>query len=299
MPQRSAPTHSTFFLLLMILAMVAWGGSWVTAKWASSYPPQFTALWRFFVSALSFLPILWWRKESLALPRQAWLWVGLSAGSLTIYNLLFLGAMQHGPGGYGGVLVPTLNPQFSFLLAALFLHQTVGAKALGGLALGLAGGVLQILGPQFQFEAFLRPENLFLVAAAFVYACLNHFSAVAQREISVFRYSFWTALLCSFFLLPFALNVAPGTPGPFDFGALKADFWINVAYLALAAGTFGTTLYFEATRRVGAARGSSFVFLVPASALVLAFLFLGEQPAWTSVVGGTLSISAVMMIQKR
>lgn len=294
MSQRPAPTHSAFFLVLMILAMVSWGGSWVTARWASGYPTEVTALWRFFLSALSFLPILWWRKESLALPRQAWLWVVLSAASLAIYNLLFLSAMQHGPGGYGGVLVPTLNPQFSFLLAVIFLHQAVGKRSLVGLALGLAGGVLQILGPQFEWAAFGRPENLLLVGAALAYAVLTQFSAVAQRQVSVFRYSFWTALLCTLFLAPFAWS-----HGPLAVEKLGADFWINTLYLALIAGTFGTTLYFEAARRVGAARGSAFAFLVPVSALVLAFLILGEQPAWTSVVGGALSVAAVMVIQSR
>jgi len=287
-------SHSLLFSTLMVLAMVAWGGSWVTAKWASGYPPEVTALWRFLISAVSILPILWWRKESLSLPRKTWWWVGLSAAALAGYNLLFLAAMQHGPGGYGGVLVPTMNPLFSFLLAWVFLRHSVGFRALGGLALGLFGGVVQIIGPGFQFDSFWRPENLLLVAAAFTYAALTQLSAVAQKEISVFRYSFWTSLLCALLLVPFAW-----ARQPFAVASLGGDFWINTLYLALIAGTFGTTLYFEAARRVGAARGSSFAFLVPVSALVLAFLFLGEQPSWTSVVGGGLSIAAVLLVQKR
>jgi drug/metabolite transporter (DMT)-like permease len=283
----------------MVLAMVSWGGSWVTAKWASGYPAEDTAVWRFFLSALSYLPILWWRKESLALPRKVWIWVGLAAVSLAVYNVLFLTAMQHGPGGYGGVLVPTMNPQFSFLIAVVFLGQKPGKRALAGLALGLAGGALQIVGPRFEMMAFLRPENVLLVGAALAYAILTQFSAVAQREISVFRFSFWTAVLVTLFLAPFAFTLPASLPGPLDFGRLGADFWVDTVYLALAAGTFGTTLYFEAARRVGGARASSFAFLVPATALVLAFLFLAEVPAWTSVVGGALSVAAVMVIQSR
>jgi len=293
-PKSSSSDYSFVFYFFMVLAMISWGGSWVTARWASAYAPEVTAFWRFLISAASFLPILWWRRESLRLPRKAWPWVGLSALALAGYNLLFLTAMQHGPGGYGGVLVTTLNPQFNFLLAVLFLGHPVKAKALAGLALGLLGGVIQVVGPHQQWDAFLRPENLLLVGAAFVYAALTHFSAVAQKNLSVFRYSFWTSLLCTLLLIPFAWE-----KGPFAFGSLGADFWIDALYLALAAGTFGTTLYFEAARRVGAARGSSFAFLVPASALILAFVFLGERPEWTSVVGGALSIAAVMVIHRR
>jgi drug/metabolite transporter (DMT)-like permease len=289
----SSPS-SFLFLLVMFLAMVSWGGSWVTAKWASAYPPEVTALWRFFLSALSYLPLLWWRKESLALPRSAWLWTVLAAAALAGYNLLFLGAMQHGPGGYGGVLVPTLNPLFAFLISGLFLSHRFDARALAGVALGIVGGVVQIIGPEFRFDAFLRPENVLLVAAALAYALLTQFSAPAQKTVSVFRFSFWTSLLCTVFLVPFSWN-----SGPLAFGSLHADFWVDVLYLALIAGTFGQTLYFEGARRIGAARGSSFAFLVPVSALVLAWIFLGEQPAWTSIVGGTLSVAAVLLVQSR
>jgi len=202
--------------------------------------------------------------------------------------------MQHGPGGYAGVLVPTLNPLFSFLIAAVFIGHRVNLRAIAGLVLGLTGGLIQIMGPGFRFDAFLAPGNLLLVGAALTYAILNHLGAVAQKHISVFRFTFWTSLLCAVFLLPFAWN-----HGPWDFRSLGTDFWIDTVYLALIAGTFGTTLYFEAARRVGAAWGSSFAFLVPATALLLAFIFLGEQPSWTSVVGGALSIGAVLLIQRR
>jgi drug/metabolite transporter (DMT)-like permease len=285
---------SIVFTLVMFLAMVSWGGSWVTAKWASVYPPEVTALWRFFFSAVSYLPLLWWRKESLALPRSAWLWTVLAAAALAGYNLLFLAAMQHGPGGYGGVLVPTLNPLFAFLISGLVLKQRFGGRALMGLVVGLIGGVVQIIGPGFRFDAFLRPENVLLVEAALAYALLTQFSAPAQKTVSVFRFSFWTSLLCTVFLIPFSWN-----SGPLDFGALHADFWVDVLYLALIAGTFGQTLYFEGARRVGAARGASFAFLVPVSALALAWVFLGEQPAWTSIVGGSLSVGAVLLVQSR
>ncbi len=285
---------SFLFTLCMLLAMVSWGGSWVTAKWASAYPPEVTALWRFLLSALSYLPLLWWRKEPLRLPRTAWLWTIAAAAALAGYNLLFLKAMQHGPGGYGGVLVPTLNPLFAFLISGLFLRHRFDARTLAGVAAGLLGGVVQIIGPEFQFAAFLRPENLLLVAAALAYALLTQFSAPAQKTVSVFRFSFWTSLLCTLFLVPFSWN-----SGPLAFDSLHADFWIDVLYLALVAGTFGQTLYFEGARRVGAARGSAFAFLVPVSALVLAWLILQEQPAWTSIVGGALSVGAVWLVQSQ
>lgn len=281
------------FFALMALAMISWGGSWTVAKWAAGYPAEVTAFWRFVINALSFLPVLLIRGESLSLPKGARRWTFLSAAALALYNVLFLSAMKYGPGGYGGVLVPTLNPLFSFLIAAVFIRHRLVGLTLAGLAFGLAGGVLQIIGPGFSLSAFARTENLILVAAAATYALLTHASAKAQRGVGVLRYGFWTSLLCAVMLLPVSWS-----RNPFDFAALGALFWIDAAYLGLAAGTFGTTLYFEATRRIGAARASSFAFLVPVSALVIAFIFLGERPAWTSLAGGAVSVAAVLLIHR-
>lgn len=286
--------HSSLFYFLIVLAMCSWGASWITAKWAAAYPPEVTAFWRFVFTALSFVPILLWRRESFLLPRAAWRWTLLSGVSLALYNLCFLGGLKSGGGGYGGVMVPTLSPQVNFLLAWAFLGLFVRRLQLVGLALGLVGGMIQILGPHFAWGSFLRPENLYFLGAAFTYAVLTHGGALAQKSVSVFQYSFWLFVLSALLIFPVSLH-----SGPFEFARFGADFWINVAYLTLGAGTFGTTVYFEAARRVGASSASSFAFLVPVTALAMAWLFLGEVPAWTSVAGGALSIVAVSLIQRR
>lgn len=273
--------------------MVAWGGSWITARWAHGHPADVTSLWRFLLSAASFLPILAWRRESLAVPRASWRWVGLSAVALAVYNLCFLGGLKTGHGGYGGVLVPSLNPLFANLLASVFLAHRVDRRTGLGLALGFSGGILQILGPGFDPGAFLRPENLYFLGAALSYALLTLWTAESQRHTSVFVHSFWVAVGCAALLLPVAWPRAP-----FDVSRLPVDFWVNAVYLALLAGTFGTTVYFAAAKRVGGARASSYSFLVPVSALALGWLFLGEVPTWTSIVGGALSIGAVLLVQR-
>lgn len=292
-PMNDKTGRNPLFFALMALAMISWGGSWTVAKFAAGYPAELTAFWRFVINGVSFLPVLLILREPLSLPKEARLWTFLSAAALAVYNILFLTAMKHGSGGYGGVLVPTLNPLFSFLFAALFTRHRIIGLTLIGLAFGLAGGVLQIVGPDFSLSAFTRPENIILVAAAATYALLTHGSAKAQKGVGVLRYGFWTSIMCAAMLLPFSW-----AQGPFDFGKLGSGFWLDASYLGLAAGTFGTTLYFEATRRIGAARASSFAFLVPVSALVIAFLFLGEIPAWTSIAGGAVSVAAVLLIHR-
>lgn len=294
MIRSSAEPRAALFYAVLALAMFAWGGSWVTAKWTAAYSPLVTGWWRFVFTAISFAAILLVRGESFHLPKRTWGFVGLSAVAIVLYNGLFLVGLRSGGGGYGGVLVPTTSPPMAFLIAIVFLRERVRVVTALGFVLGLGGGALQILGPAFTVDAFVRAENLAFLGASLSYAVLVHAGAVVQRDLSVFRYSFWLFALSSIAVWPFA-----GLGAPFAFETLRADFWVNVLYLTLVSGTFATTVYFVAARRLGPSRASSFSFLVPVAAVVLAFVFLGEEPAWTSVVGGALSVVAIVLIQRR
>ena len=61
---------------------------------------------------------------------------------------------------------------------------------------------------------------------------------------------------------------------------------------------FGTTAYFITTMRLGSGKASSFMFIVPFSAVISSSIFLGEVIALTTVIGGFFAIMAVYIINK-
>jgi drug/metabolite transporter (DMT)-like permease len=67
-------------------------------------------------------------------------------------------------------------------------------------------------------------------------------------------------------------------------------------FLSVISSNFATTIYFIAAERLGSYRTSSFVFLVPSSAMLLSWLFLGEVPEPSTIIGGAIAISAVYLI---
>ncbi|HMK44556.1 MAG TPA: DMT family transporter, partial [Dissulfurispiraceae bacterium] len=77
-----------------------------------------------------------------------------------------------------------------------------------------------------------------------------------------------------------------------------AVFWWNLFFLAVVSGSFATTVYFIAAEKLGSYRTSSFVFLVPSSAMLLSWLFLAETPDAGTIIGGTIAVSAVYVINK-
>ena len=76
-------------------------------------------------------------------------------------------------------------------------------------------------------------------------------------------------------------------------------FWISLIYLAVLGQTVATTIFFMASGKLGSEKTSSFMFLVPLFALSSAWLILGEPIETHILLGGTISIIAVLFINKK
>lgn len=283
------------FYILMILAMAAWGGSWVSAKViAGMSSPQILMFWRYLLTALSLFPILLIRKESLRLERKTLLTIAGSALFLAGYSHFFFKGLEKGLAGAGGVLLCTINPLITYLISSLIYRHRIHVREWFGLLVGLVGGVFLLRLWQFSFAELFQSGNLFFLIAAVLWSCLALFSQGAQKRCSVFIYSFY--------LNGFAAAVA--LLG-IDFSEMATIFsfprffWLNMIYLAFIATTFGTTAYFFSTQKLGASKGSSFIFLVPVNAVIFSFIFLKEIPQWNTLIGGTLAVLAVYLLHRR
>jgi drug/metabolite transporter (DMT)-like permease len=83
----------------------------------------------------------------------------------------------------------------------------------------------------------------------------------------------------------------------FNNGDLK--FWGNLFFSATITTSLATTFYFVATSKIGASKASSFIFLVPFSAALGSWIFLGETIEAHTIIGGLLGIAAVYILNKR
>jgi drug/metabolite transporter (DMT)-like permease len=68
--------------------------------------------------------------------------------------------------------------------------------------------------------------------------------------------------------------------------------------MAAAAMAFGTSIYFQASVKLGAKKASAYIFTVPLASMGFAMLFLNEPLIFTTIIGGTFGIAAVYLINK-
>ena len=62
--------------------------------------------------------------------------------------------------------------------------------------------------------------------------------------------------------------------------------------------SFGTSIYFFASKRPGPKRSSSFILLVPFSAMIFAMIFLGEPMTASTIIGGLIGITSVYILNR-
>ncbi|MHC3993915.1 DMT family transporter [Thiomicrolovo sp. ZZH C-3] len=277
----------------IVLAMVLWGIGWPALKVVTDteVPVETVTFLRFAIMAVSFLPILYWRRKPLRLNRRT-LRFAVAAGALNVAFMYFaFWGVQTGSAGAGGVIITVASPILTALLALLVFRTRVTPPQLLGLGVGLFGGMLML---EVWHADLLHSGNVFFIGSALVWAVLTLLGQQSHTEMEPIHFNFWLAV----FAVPIAL--VPALPA--GLGTVPDQewrFWTGLLFLAIMGQTVASTIFFVAAGKIGSARAGSYMFLVPLTALVASFLLLGERPSFWLVAGGAVSTAAVYFINAR
>jgi len=275
--------------------MISWGFSWSSGKYiADKIQPEILLFWRFFLTFTSLIPVVIYSKKSIKISRNAIKYVLLGGIILTIYNYLFFAGLKNGLAGAGGVLVTTLNPLLTYVLSSVLHRYRPGWKEILGIALGFAGGLVMIHVWNFTYTELSSGGNIFFLLAAFFWSLLSIDGHYSGKRLSPLLFSFYVYGISSILNLFLAVR-----SDLFYIFNLSLPFWLNLIYLSIVSTTFGTTVYFFAASRYGSRLASSFIFIVPLSAILGSIVFLNEKPDYIVILGGLLALTAVYLINVR
>lgn len=285
----------TKFIWGMVLAMFCWGISWPSTKILAAYGQgESIAFYRFVVTFLSLAPILLFIGEPLSIKRSGWKLLAIASLCLTIYSYFFIMGVKAGKAGAGGVLVTTMNPIFTSGLVLLLAWKKPSRKQVVGLSIGLLAGLI-LLRIWASWQDILQAGTLLLVGATVTWAILSRFTARSAEVGSTLSFSLWMYLICSFLMLCFT-NVDENIRI-----IQQADgiFWLNLFFSASVTTAGATTFYFYATSKIGADKASTFIFMVPLSAALGAWLLVSEEPQWNTILGGCIGLLAVYVLNRK
>ncbi len=297
-------TNSYATYLLLLGTSIFWGSAFVFSKVAeSSVPPLVAALLRFGLGAVVGLVLILGlhlrdRRYRLT-PGGAWLdTLALGVMGVTVYNIFFFLGLFYSQASDGSMIIPTLSPVFTVVLAVLLLKERFRKQQVFGIAITLFGALLF-----FSVIFFLRSvaahhraigDALFLGSAVF-WASSTMFSKRVTSKVDPLIASTYAmvfgSIIVGIIAVPELLKV--------HWLSLGWRFWVDVVYLAVLPSVLANWFYYLGVKRIGPARASAFMFLVPVSALVLSVLVLGESLTLVQLVGAVLMLVGVWMINRK
>ena len=272
--------------------MLSWGLSWPNGKILGEYGNVNTIIvWRFFFASLFFFPYLVYTRRALLPNRSSIYHILINSVLIIAYNIFYFAGTKIGYAGSGGVLVTTFNPILTTIIMSFFCLKKISINEKFGLAFGILGGaiIIQI----WRDNSLFQSGNIYFLLASLSWALVTINTYISRNKINFTTYSFWSFLFGFIFYLPFALEKNIFIIFDYDY-----IFWINFLTISFGAMAFGQSVYFNATAILGAKRASSFILMVPISAMIFSILILDEPIIGTTIFGGSLGLYAIYLINK-
>ncbi|MHA1247534.1 MAG: DMT family transporter [Candidatus Thorarchaeota archaeon] len=285
--------------LLLVAAMLFWGGSWVSAKVVVSLaPPMTVGFMRFAVATALFLVALSISGSSLRkLMSRSNFRLFLLTGMTGIfgYGVFFLIGLQFTTAAQGSIIAgfnPAMISFFAYLIHREHLHSR---WQYSGFLLSFAG-VVFVVGVQalLDFRSDYLLGNVIILCAMVMWGLYSSIGKEAMKTLSPME-----STTGAVFVGMILFGLAALFEEPWSLPVLSDPvFWANILFLGVFVTFLGYLFYFRSISYLGATRTGGFINLVPVFGTVLSVVLLGEPIYWTFIVGLVLVVSGITLVNR-
>lgn len=267
----------------LAFAMIAIGSFVVVNKQLSDTFPIFLASgMRLFIGALVLNALLWIKGTSYAgLTKKDWgvlffqSFFGVFLFSFCmLYGLRYTGAMESG-------IMTSTTPAMIGIISLVFFRERLRSAQVVGILLALLGTlIINIAGGQSGGSYSLIGTLLILCAVAGESVFIT-FSKLLSPAVTPLMSAAMTCTIGFALFLPFA--VYEGID--YSFVSTSATTWSLIWYTGLVVTVLAVLLLNQAMSSMSASTSAVFSALMPVSAVLLSYFFLGEALYWYHVAG--------------
>jgi len=274
------------------ITVIIWGSTFaaISASLRGGYSAGHLVLLRFMVASIIFGGIALWPGVKFQLPKKedALKIILLGLIGISVYHICATFGQLSVTAGTAGMLVGS-TPIFTTIIAVIILKERLGTFGWIGLGIGFVGIVMIALGTG-STSLGISPGVITLVIAAiatsifFVYQ-KPFFKKYNPIELSA--YFTWAGTL------PF-LVFAPGLFHDIQHATLEAN--LSALYVGIFPATIAYITWAIALSIGNASSVSSMLYVEPAIAIFVAWVWLHELPPPLSIAGGIISIAGVIIV---
>ena len=277
--------------------MVVWAANFIVVKDAiGTLPPVAFTMLRYGLAAIALLVILRITEGEVRLPRPDVARILILGGlGFGLYQILWTTGLQYIPAGDSALIIAS-TPVLVAVLAVIAGADTLTPTKFVGALLSFAGVVVVIAAGVGITLGTSALGSALTLAAAFCWASYTAFAAPVLRTHSPLVLTTWATIGGTLVLIPPGLVqlLAPGALRAQDTGEVVSVV-LAIVYSGVLAAAIANVIVFNGVKLLGPTRVITLQSFVPAMAVVLAYVVLGEPIRPAQVIGGLIIVLGVAL----
>jgi drug/metabolite transporter (DMT)-like permease len=285
----------SFRYLLILLAVIFWGTSFVATKTLLTEIKPITIIILRLITAsalLTFIAIYTKRNFSLNLKSHGWIFI---LALIAVFHLwIQVTGLQFTTAANTGWIIGTA-PIFMAVMGLIFFKEKITLLSFGGIVLALFGLLMLIgKGDITNISLIENKGDLLVLGSAFtwgVYSMVNKKISLTYSPLMTILYLF---VIMAIIIIPFNLDSETIS----SVINLSSVGWAMVLFLGLFCSGIAYVIWARALRDMESAKVGAFLYLEPLITVVAAWFFISEEITVLMIISGLLITIGVIIVNK-
>jgi drug/metabolite transporter (DMT)-like permease len=285
--------------LELTFAAVAWGISFIATKVAVADAPPPVVVWLRFTIGLVILFVFILSRGLLKQPtfKDGAYFALLGFIGISLHQWLQSTGLVTSQASTTSWIVSTA-PIFIALLAWIFLREKIGLIAIAGIGLATLGVLLVVSRGNFSgmFTGnFGSPGDLLVLLSAPNWAVFSVLSRSALKKFPALFVLFYVMLFGWMFSSIHFISIQGWT----FFHQISHAGWLAIGFLGIGCTALAYIFWYDGLQAISASQAGVFLYIEPLVSLVAAALILGETITIPALIGGSLILLGVWLVNRQ
>ena len=285
----------TLKYLLIILAVIFWGSSFIATKVALKElsPETIISLRLIIASVFLFVTAIVYKKDfSINLKSHGIIFI---LALIAVFHLMIqVIGLNYTTASNTGWIIGTA-PIFMAILAAIFFKEKIGLLKISGIIIAMFGLLLLIgKGNITNVDLIENKGDLLVLASAFtwgVYSMVNKKISLSYPPLMTILYLF---IMMAIIIIPFNLNETSVN----SVVHLSLNGWISIVFLGMFCSGIAYVIWAYSLRDLESAKVGAFLYFEPLVTVFAAWLLLSESITFLMILSGGIITLGVVLVNK-